>query len=79
MDNDEDRQWVALRIECMTRTRRDKFMVGRLVFDEQGIYQFFWPETGQKPQLPFRVTLTLLDQTLRVSLRTFLSYARPNG
>jgi hypothetical protein len=72
-----DRQWTALRLECQSRTRRDKYIAGRLVFNEKGEYQYFWPENGPKPQLPIRVTLILLDQTIRVSLRTFLGYADP--
>lgn len=70
-------QWTALRIECQSRTRRDKYIAGRLVFNDKGEYQYFYSEIGLKPQLPIRVTLILLDQTLRVSLRTFLSYADP--
>lgn len=75
----EDHIWTALRIECQSRTRRDKYIAGRLIFNDKGEYQGFWEETGQKPDIPVRVTLILLDQTLRVSMRTYLKYARPEN
>lgn len=73
----KDQIWTALRIECMSRTRRDKYIAGRLIFDENGTYQYFYPETGPMPELPLRVTLIVLDQTLRVPLTTFRKYANP--
>jgi hypothetical protein len=72
---DEPVIWYVVRIESSTRTRYARHLVGRLVFDQQGLYLGFYPEEREEKIFSHRVTLCILT-TLRVSYTTYMEYAR---